>query len=101
MEACHVWGENELMIYSTDRSPLDVEMENRHKVTNRFGWVSMQRSSPVFPYATTNNIIDCFYIIKINLMYHYVVLIIHLTPIWVIPVSIICGCRAAGRYRKQ
>jgi hypothetical protein len=38
---------------------------------------------------------------KINLMYHYVVLIIHLNPIWVIPVSIICGCRAAGRYRKQ
>src|SRR3954451_4859153 len=29
------------------------------------------------------------------------VLIIHLNPIWVIPVSIICGCRAAGRYRKQ
>lgn len=38
---------------------------------------------------------------KINPMYHYVVLIMHLNPIWVIPVSIICGCRAAGRYRKQ
>jgi hypothetical protein len=36
-----------------------------------------------------------------EVIYYYVVLIIHLNPIWVIPVSIICGCRAAGRYRKQ
>jgi len=34
-------------------------------------------------------------------MYHHVGLTTHLSPTWVIPVSIICGCRAAGLYSKQ